>query len=60
MSENIARGLEERIRSTSFPTVDAFVGLVLARLLEEPDQTALSEEEDRRLRERLRSLGSID
>ncbi|HEY6238424.1 MAG TPA: CopG family transcriptional regulator [Thermoplasmata archaeon] len=58
--EEVARGLEERIRTTSFPTVDAFVGFVLARLLEEPDQSAFSEEEERRLRERLRSIGYID
>jgi len=60
ISEEVARGLEERIRATAFPTLDAFVGFVLARLLEEPEGTAFSEEEERRLRERLRSLGYID
>lgn len=59
--EDIARGLEERIRSTSFPSVDAFVGFILARLLENPGGAAgFTEEEERRLRDRLRSLGYID
>ena len=58
--EEVARGIEERIRSTSFPSVDAFAGFVLARLLEEGHGSAFTEEEERRLRERLRSLGYID
>jgi len=58
--EEVARGIEERLRSTSFASIDAFVGFVLARLLEEPGATGFSEEEERRLRERLRSLGYID
>lgn len=58
--EEVAKGLEARIRETSFPTVDAFVGFVLARLLERPSAPGFSEEEERKLRERLRSLGYID
>ncbi|MCI4360282.1 MAG: CopG family transcriptional regulator [Thermoplasmata archaeon] len=58
--EEIARGLEDRVRSTSFASIDAFVGFVLARLLDEPGASGFTEEEERRLRERLRSLGYID
>ncbi len=58
--EEIARGLEARVRGSAFETVDAFVAFVLARLLEEPGPTGFSEEDERRLRERLRSLGYID
>jgi hypothetical protein len=58
--EEVARALEDRLRSTSFASLDAFVGFVLARLLEEPGATGFSEEEERRLRERLRSIGYID
>jgi len=58
--EELARALEERLKQTSFPSIDAFVGFVLARLLEETGATGFSEEEERRLRERLRSLGYID
>ena len=58
--EEIARGLEARVRTTSFPSVDAFVSFVLARLLEEHGAGGFSEEEERRLRERLRSIGYID
>jgi hypothetical protein len=60
ISESVAKALEERIRSTSFSSVDAFVSFVLARLVEGTDETGFSEEEERRLRERLRSLGYID
>ena len=58
--EEIAKGLESRIRATSFPTVDAFVGFALARLLETPEKAGFTEDEERKLRDRLRSLGYID
>ena len=58
--EETALGLEERIRGSGFPSVDAFVGYVLARLLENRSEVPFSEEEEARLRERLRSLGYID
>jgi Arc/MetJ-type ribon-helix-helix transcriptional regulator len=60
LPEEIARGVAERIRGTGFDSVDAFVAFVLARLLEEPAHDGFSEEDERRLRERLRSLGYID
>ena len=58
--ESTARGLEERIRSSAFTDLDEYVGFVLARLLDAPSETPFSEEDERRLRERLRSLGYID
>jgi len=56
----IVRAVEERIRGSSFESVDAFVTFVLARLLEQSGETAFSEEDERVLKERLRSLGYID
>lgn len=58
--EEVARGLEARMRGSAFPDVDAFVGFILARLLDTRSDVPFSEEEERRLRERLRSLGYID
>ncbi len=58
--EELARDLEERIRRSSFGSVDAFVTFVLARLCEESSTPAFSEEDERALKERLRSLGYID
>ncbi|MGI0131673.1 MAG: CopG family transcriptional regulator [Thermoplasmata archaeon] len=58
--EELAQGLEERIHGSGFASVDAFVGFVLARLLENRSEVPFSEEEEARLRERLRSLGYID
>jgi Arc/MetJ-type ribon-helix-helix transcriptional regulator len=58
--EDLALGIEARIAKTGFPSVDAFVEFVLARLLETPGEIPFSEEDERRLKERLRSLGYID
>ncbi len=58
--EETARRLEERLRSSAFPTLDAFVAYVLARLLARTDGTPFSEEDERRLKDQLRSLGYID
>ena len=57
---DVVRGLEERMKGSSFESVDAFVAFVLARLLEAPGPGAFSEEDERLLKERLRSLGYID
>ena len=48
------------MRGSSFPDLDAYVEFILARLLDEPSEEPFSEEDERRLRERLRSLGYID
>lgn len=60
LPEELVRGLEGRIRGSAFSSVDAFVSFVLARLLEEPAKPGFTEEEERRLKDRLRSLGYID
>jgi Arc/MetJ-type ribon-helix-helix transcriptional regulator len=60
LSEDITHAIEERIRGTGFASVDAFVEFVLARLLEKPGEGVFSEEDERTLKERLRSLGYID
>jgi Arc/MetJ-type ribon-helix-helix transcriptional regulator len=59
--EEVARDIEERIRGSGFESVDSFVSFVLARLLEHPvGETPFSEEEERQIKDRLRSLGYID
>ncbi len=58
--EEVAQGLERRMRGSGFPDLDAYVGFILARLLDEPSAEPFSEDDERRLRERLRSLGYID
>ncbi|MCI4368007.1 MAG: hypothetical protein L3K09_00370 [Thermoplasmata archaeon] len=58
--EEVAAGLEKRMQGSAFPDLDAFVGFILARLLEDPSETPFSAEEEIRLKERLRSLGYID
>jgi hypothetical protein len=58
--DDIARGLEARMKGSGFADLDAYVSFILARLLDEPSSEPFSEEDERRLRERLRSLGYID
>jgi hypothetical protein len=58
--EDVAEGIEARIHGTGFQSVDAFVEFVMARLLEAPGEIPFSEDDERRLKERLRSLGYID
>ncbi len=58
--EDVARQLERKLARTSFGSLDAFVSFVLARIAESPSETPFSEDEERQLRERLRSLGYID
>ena len=60
LTEETARALDARIQGTKFGSIDAFVEFVMARLLENHEEVPFSEEEERRLRERLRSLGYID
>ncbi|MGI0130068.1 MAG: CopG family transcriptional regulator [Thermoplasmata archaeon] len=60
LPEEVARAIEERIRGSSFGSVDEFVTFVLARLLEGSGETAFSEADEKALKERLRSLGYID
>lgn len=60
LPEELARAIEHRIRGSAFDSVDAFVGFVMARLLEQSGEGAFSEEDERALKERLRSLGYID
>ena len=58
--EEVAKRLESRLEGSAFDSVDAFVAFVLGRLLEEPGGPGFSEEDERVLKERLRSLGYID
>ncbi|HEV2520429.1 MAG TPA: CopG family transcriptional regulator [Thermoplasmata archaeon] len=58
--EEVAADIERRLQGSSFASVDAFVGFVLARLLERHSDVPFSEEDEQRIRERLRSLGYID
>ncbi|HYB63391.1 MAG TPA: CopG family transcriptional regulator [Thermoplasmata archaeon] len=58
--EELARQLDSRLEGTAFDSVDAFVAFVLGRLVEEHGGPGFTEEDERVLKERLRSLGYID
>ena len=60
LPEEIVRAIEERMRGSSFESPDAFIAFVLGRLLDQHGEGAFSAEDERVLKERLRSLGYID
>jgi Arc/MetJ-type ribon-helix-helix transcriptional regulator len=61
LPEEIVRGLEARMKGSAFENVDAFIAFVLGRLLDQSAEgEAFSAEDERQLKERLRSLGYID
>jgi|HubBroStandDraft_1064217.scaffolds.fasta_scaffold65862_2 hypothetical protein len=61
LPEEVVRALELRMRGSSFDSVDALVAYILGRLVDQPaGTTVFSEDDERVLKERLRSLGYID
>jgi Arc/MetJ-type ribon-helix-helix transcriptional regulator len=60
ISSEVAARIQERIQGTGFGSVDEFVSYVLARLLENTSEVPFSEDDEKRLKDRLRSLGYID
>lgn len=60
LPEELVLALEARMRGSSFDSVDELVTFILGRLLEQPGETTFSADDERLLRERLRSLGYID
>ena len=61
LPEVVVRGLEERMKGSSFDSVDQLIAFILGRLVDRtPGATAFSEEDEKVLKDRLRSLGYID
>lgn len=62
LPQDLHRRIQERLKGSSFRSVDDFVAFVLARLAERPvqDGEPLSAKDEAQVRERLRSLGYID
>jgi hypothetical protein len=61
LPEEVVRALERRMKGSSFESVDALIAFILGRLVDHgPGDSAFSEEDERLLRDRLRSLGYID
>ncbi|MCI4345738.1 MAG: CopG family transcriptional regulator [Thermoplasmata archaeon] len=58
--EEVAAAIEARLQGTGFANLEEFVTFVLSRLAESHGEVPFSEEEEARLKERLRSLGYID
>ncbi|RUM35166.1 MAG: CopG family transcriptional regulator [Archaeoglobus sp.] len=61
--DEIYRKIEERVKETEFKSVDEYVAYILREVLEsleEEEDQVFSEEEEEKVRERLRALGYID
>jgi hypothetical protein len=61
LPEEVVRALELRMKGSSFESVDVLIAFILGRLVDHaPGESAFSEEDERLLKDRLRSLGYID
>ncbi len=62
--KEIIRKIEERIKGTEFKTVDEYVNFVLEEVVKETDEEepeeVFSEEDEAKVKERLRALGYLD
>ena len=56
------RKIEERIKGTGFTSVSSYVTYVLREVIseEEDDEQPFSEEDEQRVKDRLRALGYLD
>ena len=53
--------IEERVKVTDFGSVDEYVEFVLAEAVKEEElEKAFSEEEEKKIKQRLRDLGYLD
>jgi len=53
--------VEERVKGTDFGSVDEYVEFVLAEVVKEAEEEkALSEEEEKEVKKRLKDLGYLD
>lgn len=61
--KNILKKIEERINDTEFGSVEEYIIFVLQEVLredEEGPEDALSEEDEKTVKERLKALGYLD
>lgn len=61
--KEILREIEERIKETEFGSVEEYVTFVLEEVLREDDEgpeETLSEEDEQKVKERLKALGYLD
>jgi len=62
VSKEIIKKIEERIKDTEFKSVDEYVTFVLEEVIrdEEEPEEVFSEEDEKKVKERLRALGYLD
>ena len=60
--KSIYKKIEERIKQTDFDSVASYVKYILEEVLseEEDDETVFSEEDEKRVKDRLKALGYLD
>lgn len=62
VAKEIIKKIEERIKDTEFKSVDEYVTFVLEEVIrdEEEPEEVFSEEDEKKVKERLRALGYLD
>ena len=60
LPEKLYREAKAKAEEAGFKTIDEFIVFILEQLLTEEEQPALTEEDEEKVKERLRALGYID
>ncbi len=58
--QSLYKRIQERIKGTGFSSVDEYVTYVLREVLSEDEAGEFTEEDEEKVRERLRSLGYLE
>ncbi len=59
--KEIIRKIEERIQDTEFESVDEYAAFVLEEVIkDDEEEVVFSEEDEQKVKERLRALGYLD
>lgn len=58
--QSLYNRIQERIKGTGFSSVDEYVTYVLREVLSEDEAGEFTEEDEEKVRERLRSLGYLE
>ncbi len=57
---SLYRKIDERIKETGFNSVDSYVAYVMREVLSDDEEEEFTEEDEEKVKERLRSLGYLD
>ena len=60
VSDNIAEKLKQRAKSTRFDNLDDYVNYILEQVVRKLEGSGINNEDEKKVKERLRSLGYLE